>query len=179
MSDTGHAIEIDVQALWAKYEDIAMHFNDLLMRLRTSSIAAIAALSTVIGIFADGSTESLSLDWAVATGLFSAMSFVWLAIFCLDFFYYNKLLNGAVAALVQLEKNVAEGKKLPGINLSTLIEDEFRLKKWSPATAGVLGFYGLVFGLLIGAAVFSLRSYVLEGPHSVAEKTAVSVTIGG
>jgi hypothetical protein len=43
--------EIDVQCLWEKYEDIAMHFNDLLIRLRTQSLAGVAALSALVGIF--------------------------------------------------------------------------------------------------------------------------------
>lgn len=162
MSGGNGSNEIDVLALWAKYEDITMHFNDLLMRLRTSSLAAIAALTTLVGIFADGPTESVSIDWAVAAGLFSAMSFIWIAIFCLDFLYYNKLLSGAVAALIQLERNVQNGEKVSTINLSTLIEEEFRLKKWTSVTNGVLAFYGLVFALLIAGAGFSLRMYQLE-----------------
>jgi hypothetical protein len=32
--------------VWTKYEDIAMHFNDLLIRLRTQALGAIAALGT-------------------------------------------------------------------------------------------------------------------------------------
>ncbi len=50
--------EIDVQKLWEKYEDIAMHFNDLLMRLRTQTLAGIAAVSALVGVFAkEGSTR--------------------------------------------------------------------------------------------------------------------------
>jgi hypothetical protein len=163
MAGVKESTEIDVQALWGKYEDITMHFNDLLMRLRTSSLAAIPALSTVVGIFADSPTEAVSLDWAVAAGLFSAMSFVWLAIFCLDFYYYNKLLSGAVAAVVQLETNVCSGEKVPGINLSTLIEQEFSLKKPATASNGVFAFYGIVLALLVAGALFSLRMFGLEG----------------
>jgi hypothetical protein len=36
--------------VWQKYEDIAMHFNDLLIRLRTQALGAIAALTTIIGV---------------------------------------------------------------------------------------------------------------------------------
>ena len=35
--------------LWTKYEDIAMHFNDLLIKLRTQALAAVAALTTLSG----------------------------------------------------------------------------------------------------------------------------------
>src|SRR5664280_1831888 len=34
--------------VWEKYEDIAMHFNDLLIRLRTQALAAVAAISTLV-----------------------------------------------------------------------------------------------------------------------------------
>jgi hypothetical protein len=33
--------------VWDKYEAIAMHFNDLLIKLRTQALAAVAALSTI------------------------------------------------------------------------------------------------------------------------------------
>ena len=32
--------------VWQEYEKIAMHFNDLLMRLRTQALGAVAALAT-------------------------------------------------------------------------------------------------------------------------------------
>lgn len=76
-----HSGSIDAQALWGKYEDIAMHFNDLLMRLRSQSIAGIAALSTVVGVLA----KTDEADWLVAAMIFVAMALVWVAIWCIDF----------------------------------------------------------------------------------------------
>jgi hypothetical protein len=58
--------EIDVQCLWAKYEDIAMHFNDLLMRLRSQSLAGIAAVSVLVGVFSKEGIADIQLDWTVA-----------------------------------------------------------------------------------------------------------------
>lgn len=43
--------EIDAQCLSEKYEDIAIHFNELLTRLPSPSLARIAALSAIVGIF--------------------------------------------------------------------------------------------------------------------------------
>lgn len=34
--------------LWKSYEDVAMHFNDLLIRLRTQALAALATISSII-----------------------------------------------------------------------------------------------------------------------------------
>jgi hypothetical protein len=38
--------------LWEKYEQIAMHFNDLLIKLRTQALAGVAAISAIVGVFA-------------------------------------------------------------------------------------------------------------------------------
>lgn len=86
--------QLDLQKLWAKYEDIAMHFNDLLMRLRSQSLAGIAALATIVGVLAKGEIASLSVSWFVAAMIFVAMALFWIAIWCLDFLYYNRLLRG-------------------------------------------------------------------------------------
>lgn len=174
MASDGKAIEIDTQALWSKYEDIAIHFNGLLMRLRSGSLAAVAAASTVVGILADEADGDLSLDWLVAAGIFSAMSVVWIAIFCLDLFYYNKLLNGAVSAITQLESDTLEGRKPQGINLSMIVENEFTAGKSARAPKGVLGFYTLVFGLLIAGALFSARMSYLEPNPASAQASAAA-----
>ena len=34
--------------LWKSYEDVAMHFNDLLIRLRIQALAALATISSII-----------------------------------------------------------------------------------------------------------------------------------
>ena len=34
--------------LWKSYEEVAMHFNDLIIRLRIQSIGGLAALATVL-----------------------------------------------------------------------------------------------------------------------------------
>jgi len=118
----------DVRRLWAKHEGIAMHFNDLLMRLRSQSLAGIAAISTLVGVFTREGVADIHLDWLVATALFIAMAFSWIAIFALDYFYYNRLLLGAVEALKQLERKTTTAA-MP-INMSTLIEDEFTKPLW-------------------------------------------------
>jgi len=40
--------------LWEKYEDIAMHFNDLIIKLRTQALAGVVALSTLVGFSQSG-----------------------------------------------------------------------------------------------------------------------------
>ena len=89
--------------LWEKYEQIAMHFNDLIMRLRTQALAAVAAISVVAGIFGKIGADP-KLSWELTAFVFSLLSVFWIAIWIIDVFYYNKLLIGAVGAIVDLEK---------------------------------------------------------------------------
>jgi hypothetical protein len=86
-----------VHDLWAKYEDIAMHFNDLLIRLRTQALAAVVAISTV------ADPNSVHISWEIATAVFAGLLIFWLAIWTIDRFYYNRLLIGAVIALREIE----------------------------------------------------------------------------
>lgn len=150
---------IGVQALWEKYEDIAMHFNDLLMKLRTHSLAVIAALSTAVGIFAKNGTGTFNLDWGAAEALFVAMALFWTAIATLDFGYYNRLLLAAVKAIKELEAECKPGANFTvGIRMSTCIEDEFDQGFWRtlpPRLNGVICFYLIVFAAIVAGIVYS------------------------
>jgi hypothetical protein len=158
----GTGQEINVQKLWEQYEGIAMHFNDLLIRLRTQSLAGVAAISAVVGIFAkEGGAGDISLDWHIAHAIFLAMSGFWVAIWCLDIGYYNRLLNGAVNAIVALEKDTAPGASFNGeIRMSQMIEAQFQ-KPWlnwkRGSYNGVIAFYVIVFLLLIAGDWFTRR----------------------
>lgn len=155
----GVKLEIDAQSLWVKYEEVAMHFNDLLIRLRTQSLAGIAAVSALVGIFSKEGIADVHLDWVVAQAIFGAMMAFWIAIWCLDLLYYNRLLSGAVRAVIALEKQTKTGAAFTGeIDLSTLIEAEFdqpiwSLRKWR--FKGIVIFYGLVMAVLVAGFWFS------------------------
>lgn len=152
--------EIDVQALWVEYEKIAMHFNDLLMRLRTQSLAAIAAISAAVGIFAKGdASPNAHLDWTAAEAIFGAMIAFWIAIWCLDMIYYNRLLSGAVTAILKLEEKTKSGSTFDGeINMSSHIDGQFQKHIWdirNPRYYGVVAFYGIVFAVLVAGFFFA------------------------
>jgi hypothetical protein len=154
------SIDLHSQELWAKYEDIAMHFNDLLMRLRSQSLAGIAALSTLVAVFSKEGVSSIKISWLVSSAIFLAMALFWIAIFCLDILYYNRLLQGAVVAINALERRTREGRAMY-IDMSTTIENEFKkpLRDIKPRPNGVLIFYALVFAAILGGAVFSYCMY--------------------
>lgn len=153
----------NVQKLWSKYEDIAMHFNDLLMRLRSQSLAGVAAISTLVGIFTKTGIDNVRIDWLIALCIFTAASLFWVAIWCVDFLYYNRLLLGAVAALVKIENDTQLGRVPTEINMSTLIEAEFaRSLTFADFMRfrGVLAFYGIVLFALTSGASLSLYNYL-------------------
>src|SRR5581483_7463808 len=119
----GVRLQLNAQELWSRYEEITMHFNELLMRLRLQSLAGIAAVSTLVGLFSKEGIADVRVSWLVATGIFLALALFWVAIWCLDFLYYNRLLGGAVAGLLQLEDQIKSGT-VTNIQMSTTIEAE-------------------------------------------------------
>ncbi|MGB7126634.1 MAG: hypothetical protein WBD42_07395 [Methylovirgula sp.] len=114
--------ERSLRSLWEKYEDIAMHFNDLLIRLRTQALGGVAALATVAGIFAKSNIFGVRDSWEIATIVFFGLTVFWIAIWLLDFCYYNRLLIGAVVAIIELEKE-SDNPEFSRINLSTRVEE--------------------------------------------------------
>src|SRR5687768_9888149 len=60
----------DLFALWKEYEGIAMHFNDLLLKIRTQSLAAVAAFATIAGVLLKGDDVSQAIRWGTLTMVF-------------------------------------------------------------------------------------------------------------
>ncbi|MEA2991838.1 MAG: hypothetical protein QOD40_758 [Alphaproteobacteria bacterium] len=151
-----------VHDLWAKYEDIAMHFNDLLIRLRTQALAAVAALSTLVGIFTKTDPNSVHVSWEVATAVFIGLGVFWTAIWAIDRCYYNRLLIGAVSALKDLEAESTKPQPDLKIDFSTKIEqhvsrpfgDTRPLLERFQSRIGVRAFYFLVFAAICCGAAF-------------------------
>jgi hypothetical protein len=151
--------EIDVQNLWHQYEGIAMHFNDLLIKLRTQSLAGVAAVSSLVGVFSKEGPSDIHIEWVVARAIFAALIGFWIAICCLDLGYYNRLLNGAVNAVIELENQTAvEGKVSGEIKMSKSIEAQFAKPFWNwkkRSYDGVLAFYAIVLFILVLAFFFA------------------------
>jgi hypothetical protein len=148
-----------IKELWEKYEDIAMHFNDLLIRLRMQALGVVAALSTVVSIFSKSENQ---VTWEIASGVFFGLTLFWIAIWVLDFGYYNRLLTGAVQALVQLEEKSRTQRTLNHIDMSTIIGHSVagRLKHNLRPTAGMWMFYVIVMVALIAGCGFSLYQHL-------------------
>src|SRR5258705_2517945 len=142
--------------VWDKYEHIAMHFNDLIIKLRTQALAGVAALSTVVTLFAKSDAASSGV-WGLAAFIFGGLCLVWIAIWIIDFSYYNRLLTGAAMSIYRLEERSKVSSFVRHIDISTSIEaavtDWQRPKlKNLKLTCGGFGFFKIfVFALGFGS----------------------------
>jgi hypothetical protein len=148
-------------ALWSKYEDIAMHFNSLLMQLRVQALAALAGVVTISGLalgFAKEQTRRIG--WRVLSGAMGFLVLAWVALWILDLGYYDRLLQGVVHAITEHEdrtpllvdgsgKQISiDNKPVHTINASTRIKANSFEYHW----VIICVFYSLVLiGLAAGA----------------------------
>jgi hypothetical protein len=95
--------------LWKEYENIAMHFNQLLIQFRLKALGGIGVIIALLGVMTKSSTSSVETQWLILAVSFAVLAFVWLAIYLLDFYYYNRLLLGAVTSTMELE-NMGDDK---------------------------------------------------------------------
>ena len=115
--------------VWKSYEDVAMHFNQLIIKLRIQSIGGIAALATILGIVLKSSYDkSETFNYGLAMLAIICLIIFWIAIWTLDMRYYNRLLEGSVNAILELEKDKEKFLRGKEINLSTNIERAFNVK---------------------------------------------------
>jgi uncharacterized membrane protein len=150
-----HLIEI-----WAKHEDVAMHFNDLTLRLRLQALAGVGAAALIAGsVFShQGRIELQQVGWFLV-----ALSIIWAGIGLLDAFYYQALLKGAVVSIKEVEKN------LPSVKLSTIIENNVG---YGGKVARAL-FYGSTGLLLLGGGISLVR--LDKGPSPIPEPVCASI----
>src|SRR2546425_6533724 len=150
---------ISIFEVWKEYEKIAMHFNDLLIKLRMQALGGIAAISALVGFLSKGDTPE-EFRWGILAGVFSILALFWIAIWVLDFRYYNCLLLGAVASILQLEKNSKNHTHIKEFDLSHIIEQAVRGEivglKGPGLFSGRHWFYILVLLGLLAALLFSV-----------------------
>lgn len=175
MTDQQDSVKVEAQPLfevWKKYEDVAMHFNDLLIRLRTQALGAVAAISAIVGLFTKTSSPDAPGTWQIAAIVMFIMCWLWVALWVLDLLYYNRLLLGSVAAILDIEERSKTETTIKQLNLSTKIADAVvgvRPLVDNPPAArfvilkGVWIFYTLVFALLVGLFAFCLFKHFCSG----------------
>ena len=63
------SLGIPIFELWSKYEEIAMHFNDLIVKIRTQALGAVAAITTIAGVLSKGNTVG-DYNWGLISSVF-------------------------------------------------------------------------------------------------------------
>lgn len=158
-----------IKDVWVEYEKIAIHFNDLLIKLRTQALAAVAAITTLAGIFGKSSSEN-QINWGLAAAVLFFLCLFWIAVWIIDFRYYNRLLLGAVDAIIDLEERSKEHKHVFHIEISTKIESAVegksslhskeKQKKYARLSEGRWAFYMIIFGALLIGLEYSLIQHI-------------------
>ncbi len=150
---------IDKFELWKEYEKIAMHFNSLLIQLRMRALGGVAIIIALISFNARSNT-SMIIQLKVYGFSFLILSVIWLAIFLLDFFYYNKLLLGAINSIVNLE-----GMKEPDIKIkfSTDVKDydEYSDETYKTLWAIIFYYISVLISLVAIGFYCIYRAYIL------------------
>jgi hypothetical protein len=135
-----------IQNEWRTIIETQMHFNDLIIRLRS---IAITALTTLIGaslaIIKIGNLQGTS-----AVIVFLTPWLLWLVVFVLDFFYYHRLLMGSVHAAYKFDEN-QDLKSLGLFGLTTSITRSVT----PPSSRWMIVIYYLV-PTIIAIVVFAL-----------------------
>jgi len=137
---------------WKTVIQTQMHFNDMIMRMRTTGVSIVLA---VFGASAY-SLQYEKLYLTISDYSFHASVLVILfglgmlaGVFCLDYFYYYRMLLGAVKRGYQIDEaykdRLVDGCKIFG--MTTMIRDSIGRPRLSKYFVWV--FYGLVF--LLGA----------------------------
>jgi hypothetical protein len=159
--------------LWKEYEKIAMHFNGLIIKLRSQSLGGVAVFATLTAVVARGDTTA-KVRWGLLAGAFALLSAFWCAVWALDLGYYNRLLAGAVSALLDIEEQSCDSALVNEINLSTRINEYLMSKRKQTANTEQSGislglghnhytvaFYAIVLiGLLSALIVSAERLWV-------------------
>jgi hypothetical protein len=137
-------------ALWEKYQQIAMHFNDLIMRLRTQALGGLTGVIAISGVVINLTAKTESrMEWEILFGTIVFFMVAWTALWALDWFYYTRLLLGAVDAIVEHEKRTPQ---LNGPHSATRINISSVLRGKVPRYAIPINFFYLVVfvALLVG-----------------------------
>jgi hypothetical protein len=157
----------DLFTVWKEYEGVAVHFNELVLKVRFQALAGVAALSALVGVVLK-ETLSAELRWPVLSVAFAALCLFWVALGILDIFYYNRLLLGAVDAILRLEEESRTRDSCDHLDLSTEIKRTVEgtgTKRWRPSLRGPLWFYALVLVALMGLFGLSLWQTVTARPQ--------------
>ncbi len=67
--------------VWAKTEDVAMHFNEMIMNYRLKAIAGVGVAAGLVGsvLLTKGADAPTRASWEIFGGVMAFLSVVWIA----------------------------------------------------------------------------------------------------
>jgi uncharacterized membrane protein YfcA len=141
-------MEIDQKVidLWWHYEEIAMHFNQLIIQYRLQLMGGAGAIGALASYFIGSHVQKAERRHVIRAYVATVIFVLLLAAAILDVCYYNELLLGAVDALKSFEG------QHPEIYMSTRIDSRFANRGISV----IFSVYGLI---LIPLALFTIWSW--------------------
>jgi hypothetical protein len=111
----------DEARAWSKVEDVAIHFNEMILNFRLKALGAITVAAGLVGtvlLNKEGVAAPQMNYFSFALAIWF-LAVVWLAIMCLDLGYYHRLLLGAVDEALRIEE-ASQGR----LQLSTKIREK-------------------------------------------------------
>src|SRR6267143_493811 len=100
MSETTSVSNLEEEWLeaWKTTEQVAMHFNELIMNFRLKAIGGITAAAGVFGtiLLTKGDVATTAQNFRLFAAAAVLLLPVWLAVAYIDVAYYQRLLRGAV-----------------------------------------------------------------------------------
>ena len=94
--------------LWWHYEEIAMHFNQLIIEYRLQLMGGAGAIGALASYFVGSHIQELEQKHAIRAYISLIILVLLFAAMLLDILYYDNLLQGAVDALVKFESEHPE-----------------------------------------------------------------------
>jgi hypothetical protein len=135
---------------WETVIKTQMHFNEMIIRSRTTGVSVVMAVygaaALSIGQYPNKFFELLGSKFHVSTAIIFFGLLLLTSIFILDYFYYFRLLLGAVDRGMEIDK-AYEKREIDGIRqfgLTSMISKRVSIG-W--ATFYIFIFYGIPFGV--------------------------------
>lgn len=153
------SIEQTTIDLWFHYEQVAMHFNEMIIQYRLQLMGGISAIGTIAGYLVGQKVESPYRRHMLRAYISLGILVIIIAAAILDVYYYNELLRGAVDAILEIESKHDE------LSLSTNIKARFP----NSATTIIKTVYGL---LILPLVIFTLWSWGVFLKESCSRETA-------
>ena len=136
--------------LWFHYEEIAMHFNELIMQYRLQLMGGTGVIGALSGYLIGSKVESAPMRRELRAYISTGLLILVCAAASLDQFYYNELLRGSVNALIRFEQ------EHPEIYMSTYIKAQFP----GGASLRIYIIYAVAILPLVGFTIWSWRTYL-------------------